>query len=231
MHHNAFTNRFREKWGGGPPPLRPAKGTRAKRSAARRGCAKFNAATPSHNNQPDQHHPSIPLRASHASPFAKRRGGKPNLPFAPRRGRGQAKRSTQGMREIQRSNNITQRPTRPHHPCIPLRLAALNASPFAKRRGGTHLPFATRRGRVPSEAQHAGDARDSTQQPPPHNDPHAQHHPCIPLRLAALNASPFALRRGGLSPNLTEEMNNWRYHPAHALRKVPTKEICPRHAQ
>ena len=51
------------------------------------------------------------------APFAKPRGGQ--LPFAERRGRVQAKRRTQGMLEIQRSNTTTQRPTHPAPPVHP----------------------------------------------------------------------------------------------------------------
>ena len=62
-----------------------------------------------------------------------------NLPFALRRGRVP---STQGMHEIQRNNPLPQQTILPNHShpssisCTPLRFAALNASPFAERRGG-----------------------------------------------------------------------------------------------
>ncbi len=43
-------------------------------------------------------------RCAQRVPLRKAKRGKPNLPFAQRRGRVQAKRSTQGMHEIQRNN-------------------------------------------------------------------------------------------------------------------------------
>ncbi len=121
-----------------------------------RPCATdINATTHSHDNPsfPSfqiiriivQKPPPAPVIPAHAGIQGK---AKPTtfLPFAPRRGRVQ---STQGMHEIQRSITIKQQPPRATTlragprvliPCIPLRLAKLNASPFAKRRGGHTSP-------------------------------------------------------------------------------------------
>ncbi len=94
----------------------------------------------------------------------KRVEGRKQTSPSPREGDAcQAKRSTQGMHEIQRSNNTAQQPTRPappeHPPACEARVPLRKA-----KRGKPNLPFAPRRGGVPSEAQHAGDARNSTQQ-------------------------------------------------------------------
>ena len=95
----------RTRRGKAQPPLRFAKGTRASEAFLRRGCTKFTAATPSHSDPPAQHCPSIPLRASHASPFAKRRGGKP----------------TQGMPEIHRNTPSSARQHN-HRPSAAIRV-------------------------------------------------------------------------------------------------------------
>ena len=103
-----FNSPLHIKGEGQRPPLRTAKGTRWVRGGIsnpppRKGCTKFNATSP----QP----PSIPPCTSRGRENP--RGGK-NLPFAPRRGRVQAKRRTQGMHEIQRNTQTTQ------HPIIPI---------------------------------------------------------------------------------------------------------------
>ncbi len=101
-----------------------SEGDACKRSAARRGCTKFNATTQTATTNPPSHDPSNrtprsnPVhppahRCAQRVPLRKAKRGKPNLPFAPRRGRVQAKRSTQGMHEIQRNhpNRNNQQPS------------------------------------------------------------------------------------------------------------------------
>ena len=81
-------------------------------------------------------------------------GEKTNLPFAPRRGRVQAKRRTQGMLEIQRNNTLTQQPTHPPPPTIPLRFAILNASPSQSEEWATSPSGAVHNHR------HSGESRN-----------------------------------------------------------------------
>ena len=125
----------------GPPPLRPAKGTRA---------SKAQHAGDARNSTQQHHHTTTnPTSTTRASPCVLRtrppsqseEGGKPNLPFAREGDACQAKRSTQGMHEVQRNN--TQQHTRPaphvHPPAcfarVPLRKAKRGGT-FAKPNGG-----------------------------------------------------------------------------------------------
>ncbi len=88
----------------------------------------------------------------------------PNLPFAPRRGRVQAKRRTQGMPEIQRN---TQTPFN---------------SPLDIKGAENNLPFAPRRGRVQAKRRTQGMPGDDGQDAPHHrNNPLPQQPSPLPL--------------------------------------------------
>ena len=145
-----------------------SEGDACKRSAARRGCTKHH------------HLPKPPL----IPPLHTKAEGK-NLPFAPRRGRVQAKRRTQGMHETspppqtpinsplhtkaegknlpfapRRGRVQAKRRTQGMHETSPPPQTPINST-FAHQGGGKKPPLRGAKGTRASEAPHAGDARNS----------------------------------------------------------------------